>query len=234
MKLYDEDGNEVDPSTIADSNTQKILQKMEDSDDGSTVKLGKLLGDPAVQEILEARDRGEEVRVSVGEEKKDKDPVTPTDKDIDIEEMSNKDLKKHIADGMLDTIKTQITDAMKPLTSSLEELGNSRKAQQEQETLREWERMKQIDPELEEYKPKIIELHELNPNLSLEQLYVLASGKKLEKGKKLDLGTERPTPSKAPTKRERKVPLLPGVRGFRQLVSEGSEIGVAKAIEDHR
>jgi hypothetical protein len=219
---YDDDGNVIEPST------QDVLDKLEEREESSTTKLAEVLSNPQIQEVLAAQERGEVVKVQVGETKP---PGGGGDEEVDLSEMNNEQLASHLTKNIGGMIESSVKAALEPVTQSITGLSESAKSVSNERNAKEYERLSGIYTNIDELKPKMISLHEQNPNLTMEQLAMVANGGKPVQEKR-KFGTERPTSSTSPTKKVREKALPPGKQGFRQLLAESK--GVEKALEEQR
>ena len=224
MLYYDIDGNEVE--VPVDETAAKILAKMESSDDSNAVKLGGLLADPDVQKIMEAKERGEEFSITVGSlNKSDEDNNTDTNYD----DMSNEDLAGKITKDIMGGIGNEIKKQLEPVTGSLDTLNNRAKDDNAIAVQNEYGRLKGIYPDIDKYKTNLITICDNNPNLTMEQSLLIASGGET---KKVDLSSERPTSTTPPTRTartDRTVPLARGRKGMQTLLAESKGVDIAVA-----
>ena len=230
MPTYDDDGNLIEEENTLDSKMDTILEKLTSSEDSATQKLGKVLSDPAYQEILAARERGETVRVVTETD----DPSPVPDDSTPIEDLDNKGLLDHMEQRVGKILEDKLKDVITPIRSSVESLNTIADGVQKEKSLAEATRLRKLHTDFDQHKDQMIELNQTNPNLSLEQLYTLASAGKEKTPPPEEMETERPSNVATRQSRpERKTPLPLGRAGFKQLMSEGTERGVSKAIADN-
>lgn len=199
----------------------------------------QLLNDPQVQEILRAKQAGRSVKVVDSE-------GTPTGetvnlltglKEDELEDMSGKQI--------LELVQKQLSvleeKKLKPLREESENLKRYMNQQAQERLKAEIATTRGKYKDFDDYRQDMLEIHAGSPNLSVEELYILAktrAGKAIhppkvveptqgtnegkEDGPQTSTETERPTtaagrPSTAST---REKPVGPRLRGFDQLMTE--------------
>ena len=221
QKYFDEDGNDITETVEAEQ-----AKKLEENAGEEKAKLVRLLGDPDIQAMMSARDRGETVKVVVGDDKgsiKEKDKIP----EIDVNDMDNSQLVQHMTSEIKEMLTGVVGESITPLKEELKAVKGDVDQTYADKAAQRYETMKIEHPYLDELKPRMTELYKNHPNLNLEQLRALAvaENESAPVEEKIDLATERPTSSSArPGRVERKVPLAPGKQGFDQLLKEAKDV----------
>jgi len=232
MTKYDGNGNEIIESDDA-AKIAEILEIMKDSDDTSTVKLAKMMGNPDVQKLLAAQERGEEVRIGIGKV----EPVVKDDDEVDVNDMDNSQMLKHMLGEVGLMIKTSLGEAIDPLQTQVKTLGVGVGDINNERSQKAYDALKVTYPYLDKLKPKMEAMFKQHPTLSFDQLRLLAVAENVSASEedRLDLSSERPTSSSArPGRPERKVPLKPGKQGMDQMIKEACKEVIPKVLEEHR
>ena len=195
----------------------KELKKHEEA----SGQLARIIADPDVRDMLIAKERGDEVRVIVGDDNDDKGGDKGGDKDFD--EMTRKELVEFMVDASSKAAANVFEERSRPITESLETLVRDRNSIKESDVRKEMAEVKKKFSDFDKFKTEIADLQEENPTLRVEELYHLA---RLRKGvditKKVAPETEKPSSTSAvPSgKRERDKPIPPTTKGFQQLIDE--------------
>ena len=230
MQRFDEDGNEVIESDVA-TQVAEILETMKNSNDTSTVKLAKLMGDPDIQKLIAARERGEEIHIGVGK------PVVNDGDKIDVNDMDNAQMLKHMLGEVGLMIKTSLGEAIDPLQTQVKTLGVSVSDVNNERSQKAYDALKVKFPYLDKIKPKMEAMYKKHPTLSFDELrsLVVVENESALGDDKVDLSSERPTSSSArPGRPERKAPLKPGKQGMEQMLKEATSEIIPKVLEENR
>ncbi len=189
----------------------------------SSGTLAQLMADPEVRAILEAKQRGEKVKVVLGEEK------VPTkveiEEDIDLDGLSNKDLVKHILKKVSTIFDGTLSSKLTPLTEQIKNLSGYVGTAETQAANKQIEIARGKHADFDTYIPEMRELNKVNGGLSVEELYLIAKSRKAGPDAS-KVSSEKPTSTsvKAPAKVTRKNPLPPGKAGF--------DIAMAEALSE--
>jgi len=179
-----------------------------------------LAATPEVRAVLDALDKGETVRVSVGDEAEDEPAYDPET----VEDLSNVDLIKVTVKETVRALGSVMDEKLLPVATDLATLKGDKQKAQRDNTRAELNRAITKYPDFNAYAEDIIELKKVNPSLSVDELYVLA---RTRKGKgfpdPVRTSSEKPTSSTAASQKERKTPLPVGRKGMNQLLDEATE-----------
>ena len=179
-----------------------------------------IVANPEVRTILDAIDKGEAVRVIVGDEEvseKAYDPET-------VEELDNKGLIDAAARRTVELLGGVLDKRLLPMQTDLSTLKDDKAEDEKKNAKKEVDQVLKKYPDFSTLAEEVIGLKKSNPSLSIEELYVLARTRK-GKGFPDPRSTESEkltTTTPAPTK-ERKTPLPSGKKGFDQMLEEATE-----------
>jgi len=191
-----------------------------------TQALAKILADPEVRQVLEAKQRGEKVSLVVGDAEPPPKPVVPLD-DIedttDYDSLSNKDLAAHINKKMIKTIEAVVARSLDPVFNAVKNLGGLVQNNEAREVSQQIDRVKKKYPDFDNFIPDMQQLNKQNPGLSVEELYMISKIRKrpIEDVKPANVATEKPTTTSFRAKDSTKTkPIPPGNVGFSSILSE--------------
>ena len=188
----------------------KIEAKVNDSS-----MLAKILADPDVRQILEAKQKGEKIKVV--EDKLERQVVVD---DVDYEELSNKELAKQILSDVTTNIDTTLASKLEPLTEAIKNFEGYVGGVEAETVGKQIKKAQEKYDDFNVYVPDMKELNKLNPSLVVEELYLIAKRRKLGPMDK-SISSEKPTSSSAKVAaRKRAAPLPKGRAGFSQLLNE--------------
>lgn len=192
------------------------LKSIEANVSGNT-EVAKLMADPDVRALLEAKQAGRKVKLVA-------DDVAPPEEDEpDFNNMSNTDLVKHLGKVVVRAASEAAEKRMAGMEGQLTEVMRYIQTSETTGVQKQIETMKAKFPDFDNLRKTMAEINRATPGHSVEELYVLAKVREggLE-GLQSGLGSERPTGSTArpPRKQQRKVPLPTGRRGFAALLDE--------------
>ena len=183
-----------------------------------------LVANPDVRALLDAQDKGEVVKIIIGDTEDD-----GSSSELSIEEIENMSNQELMAFTMKETVK-QVRSALSEELSSVRTDLSTLKMDKDKETAAQTERelrnvIKKY-PDFGSFRDDIVDLRKQNPSLGVEELYVLA---RMKKGKgfpdPLSVEAERPTSSTPSKKKDRKEPLPPGGKGFAKILDEATSSG---------
>jgi hypothetical protein len=202
---------------------EKRLTMVEAKTERESGALAKILADPQVREVLEARTAGRKIKV-VGEEAEPADMVeVPESKDL--EAMTNAELVRHILGQVTHAVAGVVDKKIGSLSTDLDSVKGFVRTSQTTDVSKQIQSARDRWEDFDDQREKMLELSGANPGLGVEDLYVLAKARKGELPMVRRVAgdgtpsSEKPTHTGArPTKR--KVPLPPGRQGFDQLLSE--------------
>jgi len=209
-----------------EAEVERRLQAAEQSS-AEAKALAKLMADPQVRAVLDAKARGEEV--SVTQKNRANEEVTPEEFQFpeETETLTNRQLLelmgKMVSSTMKKTVGSIVEEKVKPLQERVEGVTSVVQSTQ-RETINQ--QIREMEGRFEDFaslKPQMAELSGQNPGLSLEELYFLTKARVGGGFKSLvrRVDTERPSDTSArPAVRTRKEPLPNGREGIKQLLEE--------------
>jgi hypothetical protein len=187
--------DEEEEETSSQSESSQLAKKLEEltssvrQDANSAVTLAKLVADPDIRRILEARQAGKKVKVLDGDE----EPVRPVEPQKDLEEMTNQELMAHLATTLQGQVNAQIQKALEPVISQLGQVGQVMQSQKAKEVASEVNQVREKYEDFDDFKPDMLKLNQSNPDLSVEELYLIAKRRKGGPSVNSRTQTERPT-----------------------------------------
>lgn len=192
------------------------------------------LGDPDVRKLLEAKEAGEEVRLTVGKPKvtatEAVNQIEPSGEEVDA--MSNSELRTHLEDRLVETLGGLLDEKISPLGEKLKGIEDDKHKQVVDARKVEWDEACKEYKDLEALKKEVVELDKASPNLAIKELYLIARERKGLGPPNGNSVLERPTASSRSTEtKKRDEPLPPGVAGFRSVLDAAVNKGVDKALE---
>jgi hypothetical protein len=218
VKWEDDDGGDGDgDGGDAPEGQKAILAKLTEIEQRNE-SLAKIAADPDVRRILEARQKGEQVKVTVGEDKPpEPEPGWPDDEDLDM--LSNTQL----ADKVLKRAGEDVGRRLDKVMSTLQQVTQFVRTNEGEAVKRQVDEARAKYRDFDKFKQPILELNGKFPGLSVEELYFLA--KKRAGGLEAPSGptaSEKPTTS--PTKpSKRKEQVAAGRAGFGDLLDQAMD-----------
>lgn len=211
---------------------KESTKDIEDLRDDS-VQFGKLVEDQDVMDLLNAKQKGEDVKVLTGEDitKSDKLPVD----DNTLADLDNKGLRENILEAVPGVVKQAMEEGLQSVNESLQGVTASLKVSAQERLDRQLTDAAKKYPDILDFKDAMAKVQAGNPELSIEELYVTA---RLRGGKGLPVkgstDSERPTSTVARPEtvnvgsKEKKY--VPGRPGFKQMVDDATE-EIAASLE---
>lgn len=214
------DDNNVEDKRKKEENVERLLGEVKENLQSSDA-LAKLIADPDIRKIIEARQSGEKISIVTGEPKKDSvDDKEPED----IEDLSNRELIKFMTKVVSSKVGEIVDTKLESVTEELKGFGqfidNAKQTDVQNQITKARAKYKDFD----DLRKEMVDLHGANPGLTVEELYEVSKSRKAGPDKEKNPESERPSEgaSTRPSMKEtRKKPLPPGASGFEQLVQEG-------------
>lgn len=193
-------------------------------------QLQALVSDPDVARIIQARQKGERVKLLSEEELQRElelrsNDVKPED-DLDIDDDDDVKPSKllELAERRASkALESKIDEKLSPILDTLKGLDGFVQNHQKSQVVDAVKAAREKHADFDQYKDKMLEISKENANLSVDELYYLA---RVRSGT-LDFNkprkeTERPSemPNRTGKVQDRKSPLPPGRRGFNTLLEE--------------
>lgn len=194
--------NKVDQTKLLDQ--IKKLKEDKKSLQTSRDRLADSLADNDVVEILRAKEKGQNVRMVIGGEEKDK----PSESDDDIDGMVNTELKENIIAHLGGTIGDALKKALEPITKQIKGLEDGETTRRQGDLNLEVMEVRAEFPDLEKYKDKMNELRKTTGDkASIRDLYLLS---RIQAGDGMPIdktGSEKPTTvTMAPVDKDKEKP----------------------------
>lgn len=200
--------------------------KLMDSKLTSSETLAKLMSDPDVRAVLDAKQAGKKVKL-VEEEEEDEE------EELDLDSLTNKQLTKHLLKQVTKAVGVATEQRIAKVEELLQGVIGHIQGSQTADVRKQIESMKEKFPDFEDLRERMAEINHTTPGLSVEELYLLAKVRETGlDGLATGLRSERPSSSTArpPRTQQRKTALPTGKRGFDVLLQEALEGRVSKAI----
>lgn len=184
---------------------REVLDRLEqyNANNNAAQQLASLAADPQIRRYLEAKQRGEEFDLS-GSNKPNVGPSGNSSEDdsdldnLDIDELSPRQLMDLMSKRVASKFDSQMKATLEPLQSKLQKLESSYQETQQEKISREVEEARKRHQDFDQFKPKMLELNQQNPGLSVEELYVLAKHQSgVNVSNPSTTNSERPTSSVA-------------------------------------
>jgi len=221
----DESETLVAAKAAKEAEIQARLSKVADQSEAAQ-SLARIVMDPDVAAVLRAKQAGRKVKVEelTDEGNKPSDEAPPPDEPFDYDTADNKALAKHILDSVARVVGQSLDTKLQPLSLKLQGLEADFTQRQTLSVQDQIQRAEKKFTDFKLFSQDMIQVHQSNPGLSVEELYYMA---KMRKGglEALTARTESERPGSSASKPvpTRKVPLPPGRRGFDQLLAEALE-----------
>lgn len=196
--------------------------------------IAQMVADPNMRAVLEARQRGEKIRIVRGDEAAPTNQQqgvhnTPTEQSLnqqlnepaepDLDNLSPKDLSKYMIGQVLKSIKPMIEQALKPVQDRLGVVDQYVQKSAADGVNLQIEKVRSRYPDFDQYRQTMVHLSNDNPSLSVEELYIIA---KTRSGQPLSAPTglmsERPSTVAAKPQFRSNEPVQPGRAGFSALL----------------
>lgn len=219
---------------VNDDVIAKRLEELE-AKSGQNEWIAKIVADPDVRQILEARQRGEQVTVQVGEPEQ-KQTATPEVEDPeDFDMLDNRELAdytmKKTTSAVSSLVEQKLNEALEKVMDKVQRLEGYVQTNETQTIRQQVSKLREKYSDFDDYRDVMVQINRENPSLSPEELYFVAkkrSGHFEEPGPKAS--SEKPTnTSSRPSKPQREQPLPPGRGGFDEMLGEAlEELDVSK------
>lgn len=221
-----EDTETLNTDNSTEDQVEEIANRLEQTlkqRSTSDATLANLVADPDIRKILDAKQKGEVVKVTTGEEE---EPESISDESTDVDSMTNSELVAFMVKTHGKVTQDVMKEEMKNFKDSISGISDFVTAQQQNAIQDQIQESKRKHPDFDDYGEKMYDIHQKNPGLNIEELYIIAkaqSGALETPGP--SAGSERPSqvgtlPVRRTEKRKNAVPT--GRRGFRQLLAEAT------------
>jgi len=234
MTLETEEKVVEDPTTEANvpvsEDIKELLTSMNEKVDSQNA-LAKIMANPAVRQVIEAQERGEEIEIRTKAEEQVSEVPNPLDMP-DFEEMSNAEIVKYMMKVLPTMASSQVDPKIENLSGQLKQVLDYIQRNERTSVDSEISKVSEKYSDFDRYRPAMHQLSMSNPGLSVEELYLIARARsgdaEVPNPKML---SEKPTESAVRPlveRPKRTTPLPQGTPGARQLLSEA----VKKIIVD--
>ncbi len=196
------------------------LQHLETKVEGTEV-LAQILADPDVRALLEAKQKGEKVKVVSAKQKEAVAKIAGFGDDVDFDALSNKQLADHMLKHFTTNIDAVFASKLEPITKVLKSLESYVGNTEAKTVAQRITEAKAKYSDFDTFVPDMQKLNKTSPDLSIEELYLISKRRKAGPAD-TKAESERPStsPAKMPEKKKRDVPLPKGNAGFSILMSE--------------
>ena len=193
------------------------LQNLESKVEGTEV-LAKILADPDVRTLLEAKQKGEKVKVVSAKEKVSTKMAGLSD-DVDFDALSNKQLVDHMLKHVTSNLDAVFAAKLEPISKVIKSLESYVGNSEAKTVAQRIEEVKVKYKDFDTFLPDMQKMNKVNPELSVEELYLISKRRKTGPSK---AESERPStsPVVVPEKKKRDVPLPKGKAGFTTIMEE--------------
>jgi len=207
----------------------KVLTQLQ-ANQTENIGLAKLLADPDVRAVLDAKQQGKKLKLVSAEEAS---PQVEKIEEPDWESVDNKGMADYILKSVANMTKNMVTstasemiqEQLKPLMGRLNAVDGYVVETQKNTIQQQIKDMRAQFKDFDEFQKDMLELNQVAPGLSLKELYQVAKNRKQGfEETPSNIRTERPTNQPRPSVRvARKTPLPNGRGGFDQSLAEALE-----------
>jgi len=207
---YDDAEDGEDPSPMNRMNKQ--IESLKNSIE-SQANVSELLKIPGVREALDSHQKGEEIEVRPRNDKQDPEVTVdkPSWEGKTPDEMNGDEFLASIQSKISTEVMEQIRPQMQEVKDSLDSIKSFVSTQKEQEASKTINDAKKKYSDFDEYIGKMGDLYRTNPNLNIDQLYVLAKTEASDDGVLNDqerperISSERPTSRPSRPRKEKPI-----------------------------
>lgn len=235
--LTEEMGLEIDdkpkepkPPTEPDDKTKTLEEKLEQlqTSNKSGEVLSQLLQDPDFATLLALKQQGKQVKIADATQQV-QEPTQQTSKveEIDWESATPQQIADYTRRKTLEDVKAVLPEVLKahmtPIQEQLQQVSSFVGEQVQKTAQQQVAEARKKYADFDELVPYMRQIHQVNPGLSAEELYLLAATRLgRSPTPRRELETERPgsVSGRPPLRATRKTPLEPGISGFRRALDE--------------
>ena len=237
-ELTDEENLIGEEESFSEPDSDARLREKLGSDERSRLAeqqelVAQIIADPDVRAVLKAKENGENVKVISGETEIPSRtpnvldfPAESMEEEVDVEEMSNRQLMKRFGDQIISSVNSSIDKKLKGVNDRLGQIDGYVNQVEKKEANKQIEAAQKKFSDFEDYRTMMHGIYQNNPNLSIDELYALAkirTGHPISRDKNLE--SERPTSTsgrpRPNTRRNESLP--PGTKGRRIAMDEAFE-----------
>lgn len=205
----DEEPTEDDvEETEEDRIVNKLTQIEKKTND--TVALAKILADPDVRKVLEAKEKGLKFELKELSEENQNSKI----------DISGEDEKTQL---MMQKVLNLVQSAIKPLEQKLTGIDQYVQVSEDSKIKEEIKTVRSKYEDFDNYREQMIELNRRNKDLTVEELYWLAKSRKSGGFNTSNTETERPRKTTAKPSISQKTAVAPGKKGFDMLLDSALE-----------
>jgi len=211
-----------DKSSLEDEVENRLTKVEEKADEGKAI--ARLLSDPNVRAVLDARQEGRRVKVVDFEESLKKTVIEDPDEKVDLDELTNEEFAKHMTKKLAHVVDTALDAKLKPVMNKVNDALSFAEEGRKTTVKTQIDKAKKKYDDFDDFQEQMVALNGQNPELTVEELYLVA--KRREGGsRKAKTASEKPTTtaSRVGKKVERDTPLARGRQGFEQLLNEAQD-----------
>ncbi len=161
------------------------LSKLEEKGNKDSATLAKMLSDPDVRALLEAKEQGKKFSLKMeNQEAESKEPAIPADTD---------DTTRKV----MEQVGAYVKDLIKPLESKLKNVDSYVSTNAQERVKEEINAVREKYSDFDDYRQDMSAINKQNPGLSIEELYFLAKSRKRGSFAAENTDTEKPRKSTA-------------------------------------
>jgi hypothetical protein len=190
---------------------------------GQNETLAKLVADPDIRRILEARQRGEQVSVNVGDEPQQRQSTPDVEDPEDFDMLDNQELANYLMKKMDRVLEEKVNQSIQGISQKVQSLEGYVQENETKSVKQQVAELREKYSDFDQYKDQMVELNRQNPNLTPEDLYFIAKKRSghFDEPRPKESESEKPTQSVTrPPKPDREEPLPQGKGGFDQMLGE--------------
>jgi len=177
--------------------------------------LAKLMSDPQIRTLMDARQRGKQVEIV---DSPAKEP--PAEQEVDVEGMTQKELLTHTLKQIRKLVVAEVSKVSEPLASKVQRVEGFVTSAEQNQIAQQIKELKEQHPDFDQLRTSMAEIYSHPENLTIKQLYILARNKAgTDVLGERRTASERPSSSAARPAPQRKVPLAPGRQGFLEMLA---------------
>ena len=218
---------EVEKERIVESDSTSLEKKLTQLTDNvkASESLAKILADPDIMQVLQMKQRGEEVEVrGKREPEPDVSLGFESENEVDFDLLSQTDLVKHLMKILPEAVGKIVDSKVKPLGESVGSIERFVQGSQRDLVQQQIKSAEEKFSDFEQYKLDMLETHKQNPGLSVEELYYVSKSRKTREGPERKIESEKPSSATSrPSAKEAREKPRSGISGFREILSEGIE-----------
>lgn len=229
-----EDLSDLTPEEQAEERMAQRLEKIVSQRSPDSETLREIMSDEDVRRLVESKRQGKKVKLIEEEEARARQASEDSEDVVDFDEMTNEQLIKYIKTSLTSDIREELGELKGGLKKALGFVDQ----QHAQSLSQQISAARKKYADFDDMKSDMISLNKEAPGLSVEELYILAKrrnsqepvlaepegGSESPKRRSPRIESERPTTvGSRGSRTEKKQTVIPGRRGFQQLLDAMEE-----------